>query len=249
MSLRNAHKSGTTRQTYISGDDGKLTIVDADKPSPEKEFILRLPEEILLQIIKSAALERTWFGRSDYNYDLNFLSKLARTCRRLRASVLPLMYRELSIDTQPVTSYRRQQLRLPLEEPKVLLFQAHCQELHVHITDLHPALNAPFPLLRDLVCHLPKVRKMTVHGGYQGHPQEAWALIRLALQNLPHVRSLELDRESWGLYLRDAFRHIESSSLQSLNLHGISRPKDAREEDYRLAEVQSQAPTVLHTQS
>lgn len=226
-------KSRPTRQTCISCDGGKLTIVDADEQSPEMEFILRLPEEILQQIIEYAAAIKG----GDYQYDLNLLSILARTCRRLRGNVLPLMHRKLTIDTQSVISNRNQKLRLPLEEPTMSLFRIHCRELHVHIDDRNPPGNAPFSLLSDLVCHLPNVYKITVHGGYEGHPQDGWALIRLAWQNMPHVRSLELSRKSWGLHLRDVFRHIDGSSIQSLHLESISRPKNAHEGDYILAEV------------
>lgn len=214
-----------------------------------KEFILRLPEEILQQIIEYAApIEgaRYVYKRSQYDCDLSALRKLARTCRRLRRNVLPLMYRKLSIGRD---SHNRQLLRLPVEEPTMSLFQLHCRELRVAIHDSNPLANAPFPLLRELVCHLPKVHNMTVDGGYDRHPQEAWALIRLALQNMPHARSLKLSRKGWGLYLRDAFRHIESSSLQILEMHGVSRPKDAREDDYILGEVRALPATVVQAQT
>lgn len=241
MSPSNARMSRPSRQTYIGCDGG---IVDADKPSPEKQFILRLPEETLQQIIEYAAVKENWYEHGDYDYDLDFLSKLSRTCHGLRRHTLPLMHRKLSIDTKVVASYRRPQLRLPLEEPTMSLFQAHCRELRVHIDDRSPPANAPFHLLRDLVCHLHNVRKMTVYGGYEGHPKEVWKLVRLALQNMPHARSLELVGKYCGIYLRDAFRHIQSSSLQILRLDGVSRPNDAREEDYILAEVRSQAATT-----
>lgn len=243
MSPSNAQKSRSARQTYIGRDGG---IVDADKPSPEKQFILRLPEEILHQIIRyAAAVEGIRQKRSGYNYDLDFLGKLVITCRRLRRHTIPLMHRTLSLNGQATSRHGSKPLRLPLEEPTMSLFQVHCRELRVQIHDESLPANAPFPLLRDLVCHLPNVRKLTVHGGYEGHPKEVWAFIQLALQNMPHVKSLELDREYWGLYLHDFFRHIESSSLQSLHLHGVSRPNGTRKRDCILAEVRSQAaPTA-----
>ncbi|KAH8703460.1 hypothetical protein BGW36DRAFT_369380 [Talaromyces proteolyticus] len=220
MFLSNVVKFRSVRQTYLgSSQDEELILVDPDKPVPEKGYILQLPYEILEHILNFAVQQ-----------DVDTLKKLVMVCHRFSWFALPLIYRTITIQLDPGTkSLRRLHAALQRNTCTHVFFRDHCQKLNIRIADIWPLPSGHFSILEDIISQLPKLQSLAFSGGFDRNPQETWAMIRLAFQNIPNVRSLALSRLRGGLYLPDIWDHVDFASLESLHLSGVYQPIYGRE--------------------
>jgi hypothetical protein len=98
--------------------------------------------------------------------------------------------------------------------------------LSIDIADIGGSLEArveDFSIANDFVSWLPRVRCLSIHGGFERRNEHTWAFIRNAVQHMREIQHLSISREGWGLYLSPIVDTIDIPSLRILDIHGISR--------------------------
>lgn len=196
-------------------DQKRLTSADRDKPDLEKEFILRLPFEILAHIVNIVSSDPDCSRHSYSTW-----KTLSVVCRRFAFIVLPVLYRHIEIQIPLLNPPLR---RLHLTSQRVSALRDHCKELHIRINATTPPTNEDLFLVQDLISYLSNVQVLSIQGGYDK------SFLQCASQYMRRVHSLDLRRKMGGFFLRDIVEQIDIPSLQNLTLCGVYRQSTSTE--------------------
>ena len=188
--------------------------------------IMRLPDELLLQVVKYVAYPiLSQLGGHVKNYADS--AALAKTCLRFYRLTIPVMYSRLFVSINSITSNSPSMSAIAARKLHQTLSQnpwlrQHCRALHLGIGDTtHPKIQ--LPIVEDLAHRLTQTRRLSIHGGFQTAAKGTWSVIRTAVAHMPLLEEVHLHREGRGLCLPDVFEALGSAAhLRVLHLGGIS---------------------------
>ncbi|KAI9370407.1 hypothetical protein BJX61DRAFT_96471 [Aspergillus egyptiacus] len=229
----------------------------AESHSPvRKPLILKLPAELLTEVLKSAARDTAdpTVPASEHVYSYNALWRLALVCRTFSQLARPLLYRTLRIslgqtgDVMTVFGFHRhiQSLHTSLKANPSL--RTHCTDVHITISE-RAVPNEDFSAATELLSALPNVRSLSVHGGLnQKYRAATWSLIQAALHHMPKLGSLRLQSGGSGPYLKDIPHHLKpeiTPCLSSLEIDGLCILGDRPTQDVKKKYTNTSSITTL----
>ncbi|CAO2654477.1 Nn.00g112100.m01.CDS01 [Neocucurbitaria sp. VM-36] len=102
-----------------------------------------------------------------------------------------------------------------------------CIFLYVPDHEIEGQKVANFRILKNILQGLTNLRCLNIHGGFKAKVsnEQMFTILRNMPCASPHVEHLVLNREAWGLYLKDITNNIQFPRLRSLQVHGISKYK------------------------
>lgn len=190
-----------------------------ERPLPSDRGILRLPDEVLLQIFTEA----TTCSCPDFNQRANdypISVSLSTTCSRFNRIVASILYRNINL----CTSHYKDDLlmlrqatsclhRTMKENPSL---RSKCRSLSIHIGDgSNDATLASY--LIDLVVWLKNTRVFSIRGSSEASNDDL--LLKTAAQHMPMLEEVKI---SWGLDLMQMHRaFVDLSHLRVLDLSKI----------------------------
>jgi hypothetical protein len=115
------------------------------------------------------------------------------------------------------------------------------RSLHIHIPDIgKPCKDVnDYLIAEDFANWLTKTRNLSIHGGFddgrrygdgsrhgdERNNERTWNLISQMAASFEDLEQVNINRESWGLYLPSIFKRLACPRLKALELHGISEWK------------------------
>ncbi|KAI1461772.1 hypothetical protein F4805DRAFT_413318 [Annulohypoxylon moriforme] len=207
------------RQLHLgSSVNGTLKIVDfpirKSGNAPRGKPLDRLPDELIQAILEFA------FPSSEAP-DYRSALAVVLTCRRLNRLGIPFLYNVFQFQL-PFTKHSKALMRMhPLNAP-------YCRTLSINCSDMHGAMSdEDWAITTEFLTKFSGTRDLTIHGGFTRHGVELWPLATKLLASMPHLQHLTLNRQYWGLLLPRVKKYVQSLTLKSLNIHGISESKEA----------------------
>ncbi|KAJ5918207.1 hypothetical protein N7454_010582 [Penicillium verhagenii] len=206
------------------------SVADSRRPS----FILRLPDEILRQILELAVTETdAWHKESPYNKAL--IPALAYTCHRFSRITISFNYHTLHMAfprrmIYPVCSTRKLVQSLQAN-PSLGRF---CQNLSLYISDVCPRrCKTDSECLDAIIPELKNVKYLTVHGGFEpGSKSHTWDIIQRCSRYMPRLEQVLLAREAFtGPGFADVLQNLQIPMLQELYIHGSSEANNDASSD------------------
>lgn len=91
--------------------------------------------------------------------------------------------------------------------------------------------------MHDLVSILTELTDFRIYTCNKPDYKEVWSIIQTVLDNARLLKSLDINRYSWDLSMRDIFHHLLTTTtttttchtLKELYLHGITHPTESSE--------------------
>ncbi|SPO06417.1 uncharacterized protein DNG_09107 [Cephalotrichum gorgonifer] len=179
----------------------QLIIITPPPPPPAERGIFRLPDELLLRIVKLATTWEPptldpWEQDRPSDKHLFFVSP-SLVCRRFHRLVTPLMYDDLDICVSSADETHRpvlslgalQNLQRTLTETPVL--RQHTRMLQITVRAEHSDNPTVVNTLVDLVGLLTEMRSLTLFFPYQGTEGDL-SLVRAAARHMAKLEDLTL---------------------------------------------------------
>ncbi|KAJ5623139.1 hypothetical protein N7490_011744 [Penicillium lividum] len=225
--------------------DANDSFVDSSRPA----FILRLPDEVLRQILELAITETDgWHKESPYSKAL--IPAVAYTCHRFSRIVISFNYHTLRMEfprrmIYPVCSTRKLVQSLQAN-PSLGRF---CQNLSLSISDICPRrCKTDSECLQEILPELKNVKYITVHGGFEpGSKSHTWDIIQRCSQHMPRLEQVLLSREAFtGPGYADILQNLQIPMLQELHIHGSSESNNGSLDVEVAKPVKASDLTKLH---
>ncbi|PVH99441.1 hypothetical protein DM02DRAFT_564599 [Periconia macrospinosa] len=230
------------RQTHLGGTATDcLTIVDlassavraetsaqqhSAPSSARKPYILQLPDEILIAIVKFAARKSSsgalhicnecldtcrfsWDEHATRPWDYHSLQTLSLVCRRFTKIAQPQLFRTIHFRTihfrnlvpmVPPTIAVRRLYNTLRQNPH---FQQHCRSISIYIknNEVGDGLPNNYIVANHFARCLTRIRCLKIYGGFENRGprscnESTWALIRLFVAYCRDIEHLQISR--WG---------------------------------------------------
>ncbi|KAI9370406.1 hypothetical protein BJX61DRAFT_544649 [Aspergillus egyptiacus] len=176
-------------------------------------LILRLPQEILDQILEYAVEYMEWR-----------MKKIALVCRDFYATATPLLYRYIRL-----TLFDTHLAHPIINELNAPLYRDHCRVMRLEIyEDCGLAAEEDVTRLADLVSSTPKLRSLDIW--CCGRLVNTWRIMKHAMSHMPLLRNLKFDYEfNWLASYRNRVyvdaeelvaAALDTPSLRTLEIHG-----------------------------
>ncbi|KAI1095072.1 hypothetical protein F5B19DRAFT_443250 [Rostrohypoxylon terebratum] len=196
---------------------GTLEIVDSPIHDGSKALhdspFDKLPDE-LVQVILEVAFP------SPEVTDYRSAYAVTLSCRRLHRLVTPLIYHRIDYQL-PFSKLTNKLMRMSQSS------QLNCRELHIECSDMYGTMSdEDWVTTTAFLTKFSKTRSLIIHGGFTRHGTELWPLICKLLASMPSLQHLTLNRQYWGLLLPSVKKYIQSLSLKSLKIHGVSKSRE-----------------------
>ncbi|KAI1447829.1 hypothetical protein F5Y02DRAFT_355425 [Annulohypoxylon stygium] len=210
--------SKPNRQLHLGPSvKGTLKIVDfpvynGSKTLRDSPFD-KLPDELVQAILEFAfPLSEVTDYRSAYAVTLS--------CRRLYRLVTPLLYHRIDYQL-PFSKLTNKLMRMNQSN------QLYCRELHIECSDMFGTMSdEDWVTTTAFLTKFSKTRNLVVHGGFTRHGTELWPLTCKLLASMSSLQHLTLNRQYWGLLLPRVKQYVQSLSLKSLKIHGVSKSRE-----------------------
>ncbi|KAI1205278.1 uncharacterized protein F4807DRAFT_443435 [Annulohypoxylon truncatum] len=207
------------RQLHLGPSvNGTLKIVDLpiqdDRSVHRSKPFDKLPDELIQTILEFA------FPSSEAT-DYRTALALTLTCRRLYRLATPFLYNHLHFQL-PFSNHSNALMRMNPAN------QVYCRKLNIACSDMHGAMtDEDWVITTAFLTKFSKTRSLVIHGGFTRHGIELWPLTSKLLAKMPSLQHLTLNRQYWGLLLPRIKKYVQSLTLKSLKIHGISESKEA----------------------
>lgn len=179
--------------------------------------ILRLPEELVLLIIKFAA---TTEHKSNGQFSNKTLTRVALVCRRFNTIATPLTYHTIFSSTYSSTS-KAQALHQKLESNPY--FGKCCRVFHFRIPPKSEDTDAPKDPVERLKCYLQVVCKLpNVTTLHMDSATRDPRLIRALMKFMPRVETLVCSGAYpfWSRLVRDELQRLKLPNLRHIKYSG-----------------------------
>lgn len=226
--MRNVHRQQSAIPAKRAWRRGRSLV------NPAKDYISRLPDELLLYILDAASTTNRVSSGLKY--------KLTLVNRRFYRLANPILYRSLIVEKNDIGDDGHGGRYLELVHRALrenTLLRSLCRTVYFKINESLDIKASDVLLLKDISSWLTEVASLAVYEGFNHFDKSTWFLTRRALARMPLLRTISLRQEEGerGLCISQIMKEMASllprlEHLEKLYINGITENEEDEEDDY-----------------